>query len=140
MNRTLSALLLATAMIGGSAYAAEPGTAGQTASYSIGITGVVPTICRASLDATVVPATAGETSLGALNEFCNSPNGYQIFVESSPELANATLTVGGRSVTLTGEGPVLVAASNGPNMLSRNVTLSSPNGAGGSLSFRIVAL
>ena len=138
MNRTVSAFLMAAALAGGSANAAE--LAGDSASYTIGITGYVPVICRASLDATVVPAASGETSLGSLNEFCNSPNGYQIFVQSSPELANATLVVDGRSVTLSGDGPTLVAASDSPNILSRNVSLSSPNGAGGSLSFSIVAL
>lgn len=138
MNRSVSAFLMATALVGGSANAADYG--GETSRYVIGFTGFVPTICRASLDANVVPAGGQETSLGQLNEFCNSPNGYQIFVESSPELADATLIVDGQSVSLAGNGPVLVAASNGPNILSRNVSLSSPNGAGGSLSFRIVAL
>jgi len=138
MNRIVPAFLMATALVGGSANAAE--YSGETTRYTIGFTGIVPTICRASLDANVVPAGGRETSLGQLNEFCNSPNGYQIFVETSPELADATLIVDGQTVSLAGNGPVLVAASDGPNILSRNVSLSSPNGAGGSLSFRIVAL
>ena len=139
MKRLLSACLLATAITGGPAIAAE-GEPSPTASYSIGITGYVPVICRASLDVSVVPANSGATPLGNLNEFCNSPNGYQIFVDSSPELANATLVVGGRAVTLSGNGPTLVSASDGPAITSNDVVLQNAGGASGNLSFRIVAL
>jgi hypothetical protein len=139
MKRFLSAILVASAMTGGPAIAAGSGESSGSASYSIGITGYVPVICRAELSASVVPANAGATSLGHLNQFCNSANGYQIFVDSSPELANATLTVGGRQVTLSDSGSTLVAASEGPAITSDDVVLQS-EGAGGSLSFRIVAL
>jgi len=139
MKRLLSACLLATAMTGGPAIAAE-GESSPTASYSIGITGYVPVICRASLDVSVVPTNRGAMPLGHLQEFCNSPNGYQIFVDSSPELANATLVVGGRKVTLSASGPTLVSSSQGPAIASNNVVLQHANGASGSLSFRIVAL
>ena len=139
MKRLLPALLMATAMTGGPAVAAQPGSPSGSVSYSIGITGYVPVVCRAELSASVVPASAGATSLGHLNPFCNSANGYQIFVDSSPELANATLTVGGRQVTLSGSGSTLVTASEGPAITSDDVVLQS-EGAGGSLSFRIVAL
>jgi len=139
MNCKLPLILVAAALAGGSATAAAPGVPAQSAGYTIDIVGFVPVICRATIDATIVPGAAGETNLGELNEFCNSPNGYQVFVEPSPELANATLVVDGHAVTLSGNEPTLVAASNGPAIASRNVSLSS-NGGGGSLSFRIVAL
>ena len=139
MKRLLSACLLATAMFGGPAIAAD-GEPSPTASYSIGITGYVPVICRTSLDASVIPSSAGAVPLGNLQEFCNSPNGYQIFVDSSPELANATLVVGGREVTLSASGPTLVSASNGPAITSNDVVLHNAGGASGHLSFRIVAL
>lgn len=138
MKRSLSALILATALVGGSANAAESGFT-DSASFTINFTADAQVVCRASLDATVVPANAGQTSLGNLNEFCNNAAGYQVFVEGSPELADATLVVDGRAVTLSGDGPTLVAASNGPDIVSRNVSLAS-NGGGGSLSFRIVPL
>ena len=138
MKRLLSAALMATAMIGGPAVA-QSGEPSGSASYSITITGYVPVICRAEFSASVVPTNPGATSLGHLQQFCNSPNGYQVFVDSSPELANATLMVGGRRVTLSGSGSTLVTASNGPAITSDNVVLQS-HGASGSLSFRIVAL
>lgn len=137
MNRVFSACLLATVTIGGAANAQE---ASSSASYSIGITGHVPVQCRASLDATVVPTNRGAMPLGHLREFCNSPNGYQIFVDSSPELANATLTIGGRKVALSSSGSTLVSFSSGPAITSNNVVLQHHNGNSGTLSFRIVAL
>ena len=113
----------------------------QSASYTINIVGYVPVICRAQIDATVVPGATGLTSLGELNEFCNNPNGYQVYVDASPELANAKLLVDGHEVTLAANGPTLVAASNGPAIESRNLALDVPEGGvSGSLSVRIVAL
>lgn len=137
MKRVLSALVMATVMIGGAANAQD---GSSLASYSIGITGFVPVTCRATLQANVVPTNRGAVPLGHLQEFCNSPNGYQIFVDSSPELANATLVVGGRKVSLSGSGSTLIAASTGPAITSRNVVLQHAGGASGTLSFRIVAL
>lgn len=138
MSRPISALL-AIALTGGAATIAQA-EAPASASFSIGITGHVPVNCRASLDATVVSPTSDATSLGQLREFCNSPNGYQIFVDSSPELANATLLVGDRKVALSANGPTLISASTGPAITSSNVILQDANGASGTLSFRIVAL
>lgn len=139
MNRLLPAILMATALTGGPAFAAE-GDASPTASFTITIVGHVPVICRASLDVSVVPSQAGPTSLGELQEFCNNANGYQIFVDSSPELANATLVVGGREIVLSGNGSTLVSSSSGPAITSSDVVLEGANGASGQLSFRIVAL
>jgi hypothetical protein len=108
MNRKVFAFLIATAMIGGPANAVPdaPGSSG----YSIGITGFVPVICRASVDTTIVRGAAARNSLGNLNEFCNSPNGYQVFVEASPELVNATIVVDGNRVPLTANGPTLISS------------------------------
>ena len=141
MKRSLSAFLAATVLCVGSAHAAVAGEGAQTAGYTLTITGFVPVICRATIDATIVPGAAGETNLGELNEFCNSPNGYQVFVQGSPELANATLVVDGNSVALSGNGPTLVAASNGPAIETRSLSLNLPEGGvSGSLSVQIVAL
>jgi hypothetical protein len=97
--------LLAAAMTCIATGAAGADGEASSSSYTIGITGFVPVICRASLDATIVPAASGETQLGALNEFCNNPNGYRIFVRGSSELAGATLIVDGQPVTLAGDAP-----------------------------------
>ena len=139
MNRKVFAFLIATAMIGGPA-TAVPDAPGSS-SYSIGITGFVPVICRASVDTTVVRGASARNSLGNLNEFCNSPNGYQVFVEASPELAHATIVVDGNRVPLAANGPTLISSSNGPSIVSHQLVLHTPTGnANGSLSIRVVAL
>ena len=139
MNRKVFAFLIATAMIGGPANAV-PDAPGSS-SYSIGITGFVPVICRASVDTTVVSNNAGSNNLGNLNEFCNSPNGYQVFVEASPELANATIVIDGNSVPLAANGPTLISSSSGPSIVSHQLVLQTPAGnTNGSLSIRVVAL
>lgn len=138
MKRVLSACVIAALFVGGPAYAADAETS-PSSSYSIGITGFVPVICRAQLQADVVAADRGAVPLGQLDQFCNSPNGYQVFVDASPELANATLIVDGREVTLSATGSTLVSASNGPAITSSNVVLQNADGAAGNLSFRIVA-
>lgn len=139
MKRQVFAFLIATAMIGGPA-TAVPDAPGSS-SYSIGITGLVPVICRASVDTTIVRGAAARNSLGNLNEFCNNPNGYQVFVEASPELANATIVVDGNRVPLAANGPTLISSSNGPSIVSHQLVLHTPTGnANGSLSIRVVAL
>ncbi|HEY5712503.1 MAG TPA: hypothetical protein VIT38_11465 [Allosphingosinicella sp.] len=141
MNLKLPVLVIASALAAGTATAAEPGAPARSSSFAIDITGYAPVVCRARIDATIVPGAPGRTSLGALNEFCNSPGGYQVFIDASPELANATLVVDGREVSLSGNGPTLVAASSGPAIESRQLAIDVPEGGvSGSLSVRIVAL
>jgi hypothetical protein len=138
MYRSVVGFLCATAMVTGVAAAAQPDVEAGGSTYSIDIVGYVPVICRASLDATVVPAAPGEAELGSLNEFCNSPSGYDVFVENSPELAGSVLYVDGQAVTLSAS-PTRISSSDQPAITSRNVRLANAGGSGGSLSFRIAA-
>ena len=137
MNRKYVAFLAAAATV-----ALPTAASGQSpvAGFTIGIEGNVPVVCRASFEASSVAAGAGEISLGKLSEFCNSANGYQLYVEASPELASAKLIVDGDAVALDGSAPTLVLTSDAPGIASRDVTLLAANSAGGSLSFRIVPL
>lgn len=134
MTRNLLGLA-ALAMLSVPAAASAPGE------YTLHITGVVPVVCRASLESSVVPSDKAQVSLGKLNEFCNSPNGYRIYAEHSPELANASLNVNGKPVQLDNSGSTLIVQSNAPAKLTRNLVLHLPKGGTtGNLSFRIVPL
>lgn len=134
MRTSLPAALCAL-ILAGSASATAP------SNYTIRITGYVPVICHATLDATAVPVASGEVSLGMLNEFCNSPNGYQVFVESSPELADASIVIDGKTVELGDEGATLISSSPHADIAARAVSLNMPEAPeGGSLSVRMVAL
>lgn len=134
--RTKITTALCALVLAGSASATAP-----SSNYTLRITGHVPVICNATLDASVVPMTGDQVSLGQLNEFCNSPNGYQVFVDASPELADASLVIDGKFVDIADEGSTLISTSSHADIASRNVALNLPESAdAGTLSVRIVAL
>lgn len=142
MRKRLS-LLLVTASVAAAfpAYGTSSNVAVGSGQYSIGISGIVPVICRASVDATVVAPSAGEVSLGALKEFCNSPGGYEVYADYSPAFAGASLVVDGTRLPLSPSGTTRVSSSSNAAINSRNLALDLPAGVnGGNISFRIVAL
>lgn len=109
--------------------------------FAIELVGYVPVVCRASVGASIVPVTPGTASLGALNEFCNSPNGYRVHADYSPSLAKARLLVDGKPVPLGKDGTALVTQSNRAAIDSHDIALELPKGVeGGQLSFRIEPL
>jgi hypothetical protein len=104
--------------------------------FTLEITGHVPTLCYAEvrLDA---------ASRGAISEFCNDADGYEVYAERSPELANAVLVVDGVEVALSAEGPTRVSRSDHADIATRSLELRLPDGraaTNGTLSFRVVAL
>ena len=142
MNRlTLSLCAMAAAMLPISADAIAPQVALGQAQYTIGISGFVPVICRASVDAVAVPVSGNTQSLGSLHEFCNSSSGYQVVATYSPSLAGAKLLVDGNPVPLNASGSRIVSRSNGAGLATRDLALQLPKGASsGTLSFRIEPL
>lgn len=135
LKRHLIVLAASVAATAGSPVAADPGQ------YTLHISGVVPVVCRATIENSIVPSDTAAASLGTLNEFCNSPNGYQIYVDHSPELANSRLVVNGQQVRLNDNGSTLIVQSDTPARRSRNLVLNLPKGkTAGNLSFRIVPL
>lgn len=107
-----------------------------TPSFTLELTGQVPTICYAD-----VQLSAGRT--GTLDEFCNVSSGYEVYAEHSPELAGAMLVVDGVEVALSAEGPTRVSRSDHADIATRSLELRLPDGRAapnGTLSFRVVAL
>ncbi|MGA9580868.1 MAG: hypothetical protein WBR13_02730 [Allosphingosinicella sp.] len=110
--------------------------ASATPSFTLELTGQVPTLCYAE-----VRLNAGRS--GTIDEFCNDSNGYEVFAEHSPELAGAMLVVDGVEVALSTEGPTRISGSDRADIATRSLELRLPDGRtapGGSLSFRVVAL
>src|SRR5215469_16622689 len=127
------ALAGALGLIAGSAWATP-----DAASYTLQISGFVPTVCHANLDNTAVASQAGEVALGQLNEFCNDGAGYQVWVDYSPNLAGDTLTVGGQQNELGTSGTAMIDSAGGPNIASKSITLDVPqNGVSGTVSLRV---
>lgn len=120
------------------AAAVAPGVTVDSGQFAVGITGFVPVVCRASVDAGMVSPGRGSTSLGSLNEFCNSSAGYRVVADYSPSLASGKLVVDGKAIVLTAAGSVVVTQSDRAAIASRPIALDAPAGTtGGSLSFRI---
>jgi hypothetical protein len=142
MRKRLSLLMISATMAATfPAYGTSNNVAVGSGQFSIGISGIVPVICRASVDATVVTPSVGEVSLGALNEFCNSPGGYEVYADYSPAFAGASLVVDGTRVPLSTSGTTRVSGSSNAAINARSLALDLPEGvSGGNISFRIVAL
>ena len=109
------------------------------AQFTIGLVGYVPVICRANVDASAVAPVAGTTSLGMLKEFCNSPTGYRVVADYSPQLAQAKLIVDGVPVPLhKNGGSAVVSQSSSAAIANHSLALELPKGGQpGTISFRI---
>jgi hypothetical protein len=131
-------ILIASAL---PANAFVPGVNIARSDTTIAITGVVPVICHARVDASSVVGTPGTVSLGQLKEFCNSPHGYRVYADYSSSLAHAKLLVDGVPVPLQKDGSTLVSHSAKAAIDTRELALDLPKKGpatvSGSLSFRI---
>lgn len=137
----IAALVSAAAAMVAPAAATVPGITASGEGYRIGIVGYVPVICRASVDAAVIAPGAGVASLGTLNEFCNSPNGYRVVASYSPSLAAGRLVVDGTAIELGDSGAVVVSQSDAAAIAQHSVSLELPEGVtDGALNFRIEPL
>ena len=123
------------------ASAVVPGVNLSSSQFSIELVGYVQVICHASVDASLISTAPGTSSLGSLNEFCNSPNGYRVHADYSPSLAKAKLIVDGKPVPLGKTGTSVITQSNRAAIDRHTMALELPQGVqGGQLSFRIEPL
>jgi hypothetical protein len=136
MKKLSLALLVAAAPAAtGTAFAADGAT------LRIGVSGFVPVMCRATVQANVVTAKDGYADLGQLTEFCNSPRGYAVYADHSAELEDVSLIVDGKAVPLDAEGSTLISQSNEAAITQRSLALSTPaHASAGTITFRIVPL
>ena len=141
MNKKVYLGVIAMTALSAPAIGAMPNVGIESGQFTIGISGFVPVICRASVEQTMVAPQEGQVSLGALKEFCNSPTGYSIQADYSPSLAHAKIIVDGRPVPLGKSGTAEITKSNKAGIATRDLQLDLPKGVeGGSVSFRIVPL
>jgi hypothetical protein len=129
LSRLALTAVAATALISTAAPASPAG-------FTLELTGYAPIICHAEvqLDA---------ANFGKIDEFCNDANGYEVYAEHSPELADAVLVVDGVDVPLSASGPTRVSRSDHADIATRSLELRLPDGRAapnGTLSFRVVAL
>jgi hypothetical protein len=131
----MGALALVLGLSGG-VLAASP------ARYTIEITGFVPVICNVTMSQSIVtPASEESIDLGDMSEFCNSPNGYQVWVDYTG-METATIEVDGERIPLSASGTTMISTSATAAKRTRHISLdigaNSPPPS--SLSMRIVPL
>ena len=140
MNKKFTVIALVSTLFASAASASVPNAMPEQNSMTIEIRGYVPVICRASVNATSVASQEGQTAIGQLNEFCNSPTGYQVWVDYSPELAGSSIIVDGHSVELSESGTALIDASSTAGIATKDLAIEQNGEAQGNLSIRMVAL
>ena len=109
--RKAVAASLAILAMSGTAISAAPGAVSGKSSFTLEIRGFVPVICRVSVDTTWVAPSEDVIALGQMNEFCNDPSGYSVFVDHAPNLDGAALIVDGERVALSATGTTLIRRS-----------------------------
>jgi hypothetical protein len=98
------------------------------------ISGTVAVSCRVSVEGQL-----SGSAQATLREFCNNGAGYRVYADHSADLADASLTVAGRTIKLSDQGSTLISESPSAAIATHALSLSVPAGVqGGSLSFRIV--
>lgn len=114
----------------------------NSGTYQISIRGIVPVICRVSLNEKTVPAGGVTVDLGEMTEFCNSAGGYIVFVDHTPNVAGAIMIVDGRRIELSPHGSTAIFQSDKPGNRSHKLSLDLMNHPApkGGLSFRILPL
>ncbi|MGE8140808.1 hypothetical protein ACQKOE_02420 [Novosphingobium sp. NPDC080210] len=138
----LLASLPATVQFASSESSNAHGPSIQSGTYQITLRGFVPTICRVSVEPKVTPAGGVLVDLGEMKEFCNSPNGYIVYADHTPNVTGAVLIIDGRSVVLSPHGSTMLLESRGPGNRTHKVSLDLRNHPApkGYISFRIQPL
>ncbi|HZV84128.1 MAG TPA: hypothetical protein VFF48_03995 [Brevundimonas sp.] len=140
LKKVFVSVAVLSTVLAGAATSGQPLSA-SGAGYTFRIQGFVPVICRATVQGATYAPQAGRIDLGTLDEFCNSPTGYQVWAEHSTSLADAKLVVDGREVSLSRSGKTLISHSGRAATHKRPLALElADRGATGSLSIRVKTL
>jgi hypothetical protein len=84
----------------------------EDAAYRIDIVGTVPVICGVqSSEISADMANPSNVDLGQLSEFCNDPNGYEVWADYAPGVGSASINVDGKLVPLSSTGSTLIGSS-----------------------------
>jgi hypothetical protein len=95
-----------------------------TASYSLTLRGFVPVICRVSVTPSSASAETGVQDLGELKEFCNAPDGYDVFIAHTGEANGAAVIVDGQQIALSDTGETKISTSSTAAFRDRSLQLA----------------
>ena len=106
------------------------------AQTSLSLTGQAQLVCSAGIDGQAAASGQAPISLGQLKEFCNDPDGYDVWIDYPASLVGDSLVIDGSSVPLTDEGTVRVSHAGGAGAAIHTLALDAPN-AGGAISLTV---
>lgn len=110
--------------------ALAPLTAASAESFGFNLVYRVPVVCKVDYRADGGGMAGGAIALGALHEFCNAPNGYDLVVNyTAGSMRGAMLIAGDSRVMLDGSGQATINRSPGPRI--RDVQLAAMPGSNG---------
>lgn len=119
-----------------------PAQAASSARGSYMLQLVVQQTCAVRHTPGLTPLGSGAYGLGALKEYCNAPQGYNVVVNYAPgTMKGAVIALGGDSVVLNGSGSAVISHAAGPRIADREI-VATPGAAGFDtdiLSFQAVA-
>lgn len=128
--------------IAGLALCMGPAQAASSARGSYTLELVVRETCTVRHTPAVMPLGSGAYGLGALKEYCNAPQGYNVLVSYAPgTMKGAIIALGADSVVLNGSGTAVISHAAGPRIADREL-VATPGAAGFDtdvLSFQAVA-
>ncbi len=134
--KTLSKVSVLVLFLAGSAAGAQ---SVSTSSFQLQV--AVPVICTVSHHA-AISATGDGYLLGNLQEYCNSPRGYNLAVDYAPgSMRGAVVSVGDERIVLDGSGHNVISRATGPRIRDREI-FSAPGPQGfdtDHLDFRVEA-
>lgn len=101
---------------------ATPAYAAAASSFTV--TGVVPTVCRASIDGDFSPLHAGLNDLGRITELCNDVDGYRLVLSHPAGVEDASMLIDGQQIAIEPDAvETVLVDSNVPADRQRHLQL-----------------
>lgn len=124
MPAKVAALAVVVALSATSALGSTGSSLNGQSNWAIELRGVVPVICRVSVDASIASVSGKtEVPLGVMTQFCNAPNGYEVYATHASGLSSATIMVAGVRVPLSDSGVTLIDTSASAAVTDKDLVL-----------------
>jgi hypothetical protein len=112
-----------------------------SAATGLGLAGQAQLVCRAGIAPSAAAAPGAQIALGQLNEFCNDPDGFDVWIDYPTSLSSASLIVDGKSQNLSKTGTIRVSHASRPGQASLSLALNGSRISGPiSLTVRVVPI
>ncbi len=108
-------------------------------STTIGIRGIVRTVCRVEFNQASAPVSGDTVDLGRMTQLCNNIDGYRVIMQHPAGLGGATVSIDGIEAPLSSGTETILVDSSNPAFRTNDVRLHLASGAASqlSLAFRI---